>query len=354
MGCFEESEGKVERNKSKVIDTGIQKEKVALKNEVKMLLLGTGESGKSTVLKQMKLMYDKGFSLEEREGFRMVIFSNTYQSMRCILEAMTTMEIGLADPANEEHRATIMGLPSHQLDEQGLLTGVAKAIKALWGDDGVQAAYARSSEYQLNDSASYYFESIDRIASPDFMPTDQDVLRSRVKTTGIAESTFHIGELVYRLYDVGGQRSERRKWIHCFEKVTAVVFLVAISEYDQHLVEDKSVNRIQEALALFDSICNSRWFVKANMILFLNKIDLFKEKIQKVPLSNYFEDYKGGSDYKSASEYMAKRFRRLNQSPTKDVFVHFTCATDTSAMKFVLDAVNVMIFKEKMLKTGLM
>jgi hypothetical protein len=106
-----------------------------------------------------------------------------------------------------------------------------------------------------------------------------DVLRSRVKTTGITETTFQIGELKYRMFDVGGQRSERKKWIHCFENVTAIVFLVAISEYDQMLYEDESINRMQEALVLFDSICNSRWFVRTSIILFLNKV-------RSIPLSN--------------------------------------------------------------------
>ncbi len=67
-----------------------------------------------------------------------------------------------------------------------------------------------------------YFDSVARIGTPDFTPTDQDILRSRVKTTGISETTFKIGELTYRLFDVGGQRSERKKWIHCFENVTAI------------------------------------------------------------------------------------------------------------------------------------
>src|SRR4051812_37332570 len=82
------------------------------------------------------------------------------------------------------------------------------------------------------------------------MPNDQDVLRSRVKTTGITETTFIIGDLTYRMFDVGGQRSERKKWIHCFENVTTILFLVAISEYDQLLFEDETVNRMQEALPL--------------------------------------------------------------------------------------------------------
>lgn len=74
---------------------------------------------------------------------------------------------------------------------------------------------------------------------PNYTPTDQDILRSRLKTTGITETVFDLGALTYRMFDVGGQRSERKKWIHCFEKVTALLFLVAISGYDQCLVEDK-------------------------------------------------------------------------------------------------------------------
>lgn len=76
------------------------------------------------------------------------------------------------------------------------------------------------------------------------------------------------------MFDVGGQRSERRKWIHCFENVTAVIFLCAISEYDQKLLEDEETNRLQEALTLFDGICNSKWFVNTSMILFLNKVTM--------------------------------------------------------------------------------
>lgn len=86
-----------------------------------------------------------------------------------------------------------------------------------------------------------YFDSIERIGQQNYLPTDQDVLRSRVKTTGITETTFVISNLTYRMFDVGGQRSERKKWIHCFENVTAIIFLIAISEYDQVLIEDETV-----------------------------------------------------------------------------------------------------------------
>lgn len=80
---------------------------------------------------------------------------------------------------------------------------------------------------------------IDRIWADGYVPNDQDLLRSRLRTTGIIETVFDLGQLTYRMFDVGGQRSERKKWIHCFENVNCLLFLVAISGYDQCLVEDK-------------------------------------------------------------------------------------------------------------------
>ena len=93
------------------------------------------------------------------------------------------------------------------------------------------------------------------------------------------------------MLDAGGQRSERKKWIHCFEDITAVLFVLAISEYDQNLFEDERVNRMHESIVLFDSLCNSKWFANTPFILFLNKIDIFENKIKKNPLKNYFPDY---------------------------------------------------------------
>lgn len=152
---------------------------------------------------------------------------------------MPQLDLTLA-PQNDARRATILALPG-QLDSDTMPRDVVDSLKSLWRDNGVREAVRRSREFQLNDSAVYYFNSLDRMSAPGYLPTDQDILRSRVKTTGITETTFKVGELTYKLFDVGGQRSERKKWIHCFENVTALVFLVSLSEYDQMLYEDESV-----------------------------------------------------------------------------------------------------------------
>lgn len=49
------------------------------------------------------------------------------------------------------------------------------------------------------------------------------------------------------MFDVGGQRSERKKWIHCFEGVTAIIFCVALSAYDLVLAEDEEMVRDRES-----------------------------------------------------------------------------------------------------------
>ena len=82
------------------------------------------------------------------------------------------------------------------------------------------------------------------------------------------------------MFDVGGQRSERKKWIHCFDNVDCVLFVVAMSEYDQVLFEDRTTNRMQESLTLFKDIVNNDYFSEKPFIVFFNKRDLFEEKVR--------------------------------------------------------------------------
>ena len=176
-----------------------------------------------------------------------------------------------------------------------------------------------------------------------------------------------------RMVDVGGQRSERRKWIHCFENVTSIIFLVALSEYDQILFEsDNEVsfrcllsvflwltttrlshvpliqNRMEESKALFKTIITYPWFQNSSVILFLNKKDLLEEKIMYSHLIDYFPEYDGQyfavilfhafspahvptsgpkKDPIHAREFILKMFVDLNPDTEKIIYSHFTCAT---------------------------
>jgi len=217
---------------------------------------------------------------------------------------------------------------------------IADDIKKLWTCEGIRKAFSQSKKFQLFDSAEYYFDAIDRIAKPDYVPNEQDILRSRAKTTGIIETDFSVGNAKFTLVDVGGQRSERRKWMHCFQDVTAVIFCVALSDYDLKLYEDETTNRMQESLKLFKDICSTKWFQKTAIILFLNKKDVFQKKITTSSLTECFPEYTGGMNFEEASQYIEDKFLSMNENPSKLIYTHFTQATDTGNVQVVFKAVQ--------------
>lgn len=334
MSCCNETE---ELKQHKRVQKELFTARKDFKRTVKMLLLGAGDSGKSTIAKQMKIIHLDGFSDEELRSYRSTIANNILTSMRTIIHQANKFGYHIST-GNESQAQIIASVPRDQ--EPVVTKEIGDAIALLWQDKAVKQTFARSSEYQLNDSTQYYFDNIARIAEPGYTPTEQDVLRSRVKTTGVLEITFEVEDMIFRLVDVGGQRSERRKWLHCFEDVTVIIFCVALSEYDLKLYEDNETNRMHESLQLFKELCNTKWFSNTPFLLFLNKKDLFEEKIPRVPLTVCFPDYKGAQTFQEASSFIRDRFLELNENRDKTIYTHLTCATDTTNIIIVFNAVR--------------
>ncbi|KAI8329840.1 guanine nucleotide binding protein, alpha subunit [Chlamydoabsidia padenii] len=338
----------VANRKNKQIAKQIKQDEKRLNREVKILLLGAGDSGKSTVLKQMRLLHTAGFNTTEREGFRMIIFSNIVTAMQLLLEAMQFASLTLENSDNWKYVPLFEQPPTIQ-KHQPFPELYLVPLQSLWQDQGIKNTCLLGNTFALNDNVQYYYEQLDRLFQTNYIPTDQDIIQCRIKTTGIVETTFKNKSLIYRMFDVGGQRSERKKWIHCFENVASVLFVVAISGYNCCLAEDKDSNQMYEALMLFDSICNSHWFITTSMILFLNKMDIFKYKILRSPLDQYFPDYTGPSlDYQAGADYFKRRFESLNRNEKKQIYVHFTVATDTKLLAHVMGSVSDSILHENL------
>lgn len=336
-------------SKDDQINTLQQQSAIEMAKEVKLLLLGAGESGKSTLFKQMKIIHHNGYSQDECLVYKDIIRSNVLQGMKALIAATHKFNVAIDDPENRARAAKI-----NEFDQNALLNiskiytpALGLELECLWKDKGIQQVYAMRSSYQLLDSTEYFFSHISRISQQDYVPTEQDVLRCRVKTTGIVETEFDLSNLKFRLFDVGGQRNERKKWIHCFDNVTAVIFVTSLSEYDQKCYEDDSTLRMKESMVLFDEICNSRYFQDTPIMLFFNKLDLFREKIKKTDLKLCFEEYQDGCDYDKALKFIQQTFLSLNREEGKTIYCHFTCATDTDNIKNVFDNVKDIILKNQ-------
>ncbi|XP_012735232.2 guanine nucleotide-binding protein subunit alpha-11 [Fundulus heteroclitus] len=343
--CYVSPEEKESRRISKEIDSILKKEKSKNKNELKLLLLGTGESGKSTFIKQMRIIHGKGYEESDRRGFIKLVYQNVVTAIQALIDAMHTLKIEYVEEQNLNYAEKLKEVDVIYVTS--LQSWEVDAIKRVWNDHGVQQCYNRRREFHLSDSAKYYLSDMDRITAPDYIPTLQDILRVRVPTTGIIEYLFDMSKVIFRMVDVGGQRSQRKKWIHCFENVKSLIFLAALNEYDQVLYESETDNRLAESLALFNTIVSSRWFQDSSTILFLNKTDLFEEKIKTSHLADYFPEYTGPSgDAEPAKKFIEKMYIDCHKGRHKPLYTHFTCATDTENIRVVFESVKDTIFLE--------
>ncbi|XP_014665617.1 PREDICTED: guanine nucleotide-binding protein G(s) subunit alpha-like [Priapulus caudatus] len=362
MGCIggrasvkEAEDEKWKREANKKIEKQLQKDKQLYRATHRLLLLGAGESGKSTIVKQMRILHVSGFDdLEKKEKIQ-DIKKNIRDAILTITGAMHTMNppTELADPSKQDSFDYVQDVASQPdfeyTDEFWYHT------ERLWKDKGVQTCYERSNEYQLIDCAKYFLDKATTVKKPEYEPTEQDILRCRVLTSGIFETRFQVDRVNFHMFDVGGQRDERRKWIQCFNDVTAIIYVTACSSFNMVLREDASTNRLRESLDLFKSIWNNRWLRTISVILFLNKQDLLAEKIKsgKTKLEDYFPDF---SNYKTppdassdpgddaefirAKYFIRDEFLRIstaNGDGKHHCYPHFTCAVDTENIRRVFN-----------------
>jgi len=346
------------------IDAFLQKEKARKKNvnEIKILFLGPGESGKSTMLKQMRILSTNSTYTEaERKNLVPIIYGQIFSTIKILLLGAASLNIQVEDKnMNNAERikldTEVTDPPPHRAY---ISREESEVIKSLWHDKGIQEAVSRRSEmsqkgHHIPDSTQYFMEELDRVILPDFLPNNEDILRCRVKTVAVIEHEFHYKEAVFRMVDVGGQRNERRKWLYMFTDVTAIIFCVALSEYDLCLREDIHRNRMQDALETFDKICNYKLLKDTCLILFLNKEDEFKEKIAHIDLNVCFPEYKGGCNYKAAIEHIENKFKEISaknntsNGGSRNLYINLTTATSTVLMDNVMRGVKDIILSKVM------
>ncbi|KAL3500865.1 hypothetical protein ACH5RR_039958 [Cinchona calisaya] len=360
------------------IERRIEQETKAEKHIQKLLLLGAGESGKSTIFKQIKLLFQTGFDEAELKSYVPVIHANVYQTIKILYDGSKELAQSETDPSkyviSAETKAIAEKLSSigGRLDYPHLNEELAREIETLWKDAAIQETFLCSNKFQVPDCAHYFMENLSRMSDTNYVPTKEDVLYARIRTTGVVEIQFSpVGENkksgeVYRLFDVGGQKNERRKWIHLFEGVSAVIFCAAVSEYDQTLFEDENKNRMMETRELFEWVLKQQCFEKTSFMLFLNKFDIFEKKVLNEPLNvcEWFKDYQpistGKQEIEHAYEFVKKKFEELYfQCTAPDhvdrVFkIYRTTALDQKLVKKTFKLVDETLRRRNLFEAGLL
>ncbi|KAL8616922.1 Guanine nucleotide-binding protein subunit alpha-12 [Nucella lapillus] len=350
FACFCANEDELRQiQKSRDIDKSLSKEKVTYKRLVRILLLGAGESGKSTFLKQMKIIHGQEFSKEALLEFKSQVYSNVVKGMRVLIDARDKLGIPWGDGENVDDGRFVFAYDSSVKLDVEAFSDYVEPIRKLWGDSGIREAFNRRREFQLGDSLPYFMSQLFRIAAQNYMPTKQDILYARKATKGISEHNICVKGIPFLFIDVGGQRSQRQKWYQCFQDITSILFLTGSSEFDQVLVEDRKTNRLQESCDIFETIINNKAFVLVSVILFLNKMDLLEEKIKHVNIADYFPGFTGNpTDIYDVKAFELQLFDSRRRDHSKPLFHHFTTAVNTENIKHVFQDVKDTILHDNL------
>ncbi|KZS98320.1 G-alpha-domain-containing protein [Sistotremastrum niveocremeum HHB9708] len=400
------------------------RKRVTTRQEVKVLLLGQAESGKSTLQKQFQLAWST--MDQERPSWRPVVYFNVINAVRIILDELefefaheqhepsspwvdphsgwqgqlstlrtrlwplvsseqslaTELRGSVAVSGNKpgvfvksgwlaltgsearrpqnERRGMYNGPDPHDLVTR-LLAASQADIEELWLHASVRTLL-RTRKLKLEDSAAFFLDSVSRIASPDYIPSVDDILRVRLQTLGVVEHSFNInlgGRAVnWMLYDVGGARGQRHSWAPYFDDANAIIFLAPISAYDQYLEEDYRTNRIDDSLQLFTTICSNKLLRSCHLILLLNKTDVLRTKLAAgIKVKKYITSYGNRpNEYEEVAEYFRAHFmqvHRRNDIGKRVLFTHFTSTIDTKSTQKIISNVRDSILHDAMTQSHL-
>ena len=280
-----------------------------------ILCLGAGESGKSTVIKQLTFIHKQQLVPDERLSYVKVLQNNTVQCMVTLIREAEAFGYAFT----EEERISADLILAHD-QRQTLPYDSIQDIDRLWQSEAVQLTYARRNEFWHLEATEYYFANAERYVSDGFVPSEEDMVMARKRTTGVVVTELDYGGIHWSCVDVGGQRSERRKWLNCFDNVKAIIYVVNLAGYCKVLFEDKAVNRMHESLNLFEATMSNTLFAQTPVFIFLNKKDLFEQLIRDRNIDCCFPEYQGPNDLHSCIEYISEEYQRRmpphSQKPT--------------------------------------
>jgi len=350
----------------------------------KMLLLGTGSSGKSTLFKQLKLIFLDGCKETVCLGSSFLIRNNCVLSIVKLLSRSQYL-YDLDPQQNADCHVDLDSDAGHMVvrhiqcvidnkDVQDMSAERARllceSIRYLWSLLSVRSTFRKRHNFSFIENMDFFFSKTKSIFDLNYEPTLEDALKSRARTGGSNHEDIVIRDTAFKIFDAGGQRSERRKWIQMFDGVSVVLFVAALNHYSCVIFEDERKNAMMESLELFDSICNSKWFRMSGIVLFLNKKDVFEQRLREgVSLNVCFGDAWKGPDYvkqadekedeaefercaQAAVSFIHDEYRKLHRSES-EIHVHVTTATDQQCVEQVFLDVRRIVLTKVLQRCGL-
>ncbi|CAI5456010.1 unnamed protein product [Caenorhabditis angaria] len=374
------------------IDNELRKDEKEQQKKIKFLLLGISDAGKSTIVKQMRQIHDGGFNDTE-------IINAIFQIRQNIIEAFKQVSIlilknGSKIAENEKAVLNVFAYETSKVEMMNETDELTYLNDFRFFECIMDFFRTNKCHPMVPDNIFYFFPELHRILVTNYVPTIQDMIHMRATTLGVHEISFDFRKHVIRLIDVGGQKTERRKWIHFFEGVTAVMFVTSLSCFDQFVLDDtarteieeegkatdssnpvvlvswetslnrienrvlirsassdasKLLNRLQDSVELFKSVLKNNFLHRSCFMLFLNKKDVLEHKLKALKFIDYFPDYSKylipDNQFNTVTSYIDNMFRK-GAGGNQKIYSHYTQATDTKSIDYVFNSACDVIFQQ--------
>jgi hypothetical protein len=343
------------------VSSGEKKPKTVHKNTMRIILLGIGGSGKSTFSKHMQIIHQGGIDVETAKTYRGILLTNILLG----LKAIGAQKQDLDNTENYKKSRWISTFDENSPWDDELI----ERIRSLWDDEGIHETWHEIKDNTLIQ-LEYLMNNFERYIDPNFIPNDDDILRARQRTTGGDVYTFEEEKTIWELTDVGGQYSERTKWASYFtEKIPhAIIFFLAIDEYNipnTELKTDQYHTKFELSLSVFrEMLCSPGPVIEQKIcrIVFLNKADVFEEKLKDDRKWNEFKEaleYNGDRDKTSCTNFIERKLRDINEASLGkknddigELKIHVTNALDRELMQNIAKDIKSSILEFTMKKIG--
>lgn len=320
-----------------------------VKEDLKVLILGPGESGKSTYWRQLRNLYTGGLTPKEKKLLIPAIRINLLTDIKIIVENAETLGCDISASLSNE----IDMIKNIEASEEELIPDVAKAIAAVWADPGAKSVYEQIHSCSLSDHSGFFLDNAERIADPDYLPTGEDVIKSRIRTTGVNDIKFDINGRNVLLVDVGGQKCERNKWKSVFTNVNAIIFVISLADFDQTMFESQEERRTTDSLELFKTTVNTQLFNNIPVFLILNKEDELKRKLKLYPdqFKTAYPTYEGSlDDIDAVIKHIEQQYisQATERKPENAIKPFVTCAVNSEQLQqtFLSVSENILTIKK--------
>ena len=340
------------------------------KPSVIIAILGTGGVGKSTLFKQVKLLTNMDYSDDQKEAFMPYLIFNVMGAMKALKERINKRQGEYGEPVSDASCDLIDAFPAQDWRSNAKLANpeergsILANIGEAWKDPVLRDAWAQMDADKsyvgwtaVDELAPQLLSHVDVICAPGYVPDSKHLILLRRKTRGIEQLDFsepENGQMV-RLIDLGGQVCERQMWEMHLQECSAVIWMVALSDYNRVSKEGSGENCLRESIRVFEEIAKEKTFRGLPFVLLFNKDDVFREKLKKQDLSEIptFDSYRGDT-VADAYQFIAQRFLQLSEDNQHYSTCFRTCATDTEVVTKIWNSMLESIIGSSLGNAGLM